>query len=233
MTQRWQAWSKRFAALSMRERGLIFAAVAVGIIMGGQALLVDPLMARQAAQQKQMDTQRDELQALQTQRIVLEAEAAASPQHKLLQALQAQLAEQDERLRAAQANLVAAADMPALLEKLLARHHRLQLVSLTSLPAERLDVAAPATAGVPAGSATTEPAAASASQEESAALYRHGVELTVRGSYSELAAYVAELERLPQRLFWQALTMDAQRHPVVELKLKLYTLSLEKSWLAL
>jgi MSHA biogenesis protein MshJ len=64
-------------------------------------------------------------------------------------------------------------------------------------------------------------------------LYRHGLELRVSGSYADLGAYVAALERLRPRLLWSGLELDATRHPKVELKLKLYTLSLEKAWLAL
>ncbi len=62
-------------------------------------------------------------------------------------------------------------------------------------------------------------------------MYKHGVQITVRGSYADLVQYLTALEKLPTRMFWGTAKMKVVQHPTVELTLTLYTLSLDKTWL--
>jgi MSHA biogenesis protein MshJ len=62
-------------------------------------------------------------------------------------------------------------------------------------------------------------------------IYRHGLELTVAGSYLDLLAYVRDLEALPTQLYWGALNVDASQYPKVLMKVTVYTLSLDRAWL--
>ena len=62
-------------------------------------------------------------------------------------------------------------------------------------------------------------------------IYKHGVKITVRGSYANLLRYLSALEKLPTQMFWGVAKMDVIKHPKVELSLTLYTLSLDKTWL--
>ena len=62
-------------------------------------------------------------------------------------------------------------------------------------------------------------------------MYKHGVQITVRGSYADLLQYLTALEKLPTRMFWGVAKMKVVQHPSVELTLTLYTLSLDKTWL--
>lgn len=64
-------------------------------------------------------------------------------------------------------------------------------------------------------------------------LYRHGVELTVRGSYLDMVDYMHALETLPTQLFWGRAQLDADAYPNVRLTLTLYTLSLDRKWMKL
>ncbi|MFS2021662.1 hypothetical protein ACEN88_34490, partial [Massilia sp. CT11-108] len=64
-------------------------------------------------------------------------------------------------------------------------------------------------------------------------LYRHGVELTVRGSYLDMVDYMQALETLPTQLFWGKAQLDAEAYPNVRLTLTLYTLSLDPKWMKL
>jgi len=63
-------------------------------------------------------------------------------------------------------------------------------------------------------------------------LYRHGVEISVEGSYPELLAYLAMLERLPWRVYWSEASLSTQAYPTSRLTLTLFTLSLDKTWLS-
>ena len=62
-------------------------------------------------------------------------------------------------------------------------------------------------------------------------IYRHGVEITVSGSYLDLLAYLKDLEKLPSQLYWGRLELSALAYPQVTLKLSVYTLSLNLAWL--
>jgi MSHA biogenesis protein MshJ len=110
--------------------------------------------------------------------------------------------------------------MPALLEQMLKRNGRLQLVAMNTLPVTPfIEQAADATIAQ----------APVAGQERQ--MYKHGVQITVRGSYADLLQYLTALEKLPTRMFWGVAKMNVVQYPSVELTLTLYTLSLDKTWL--
>ena len=62
-------------------------------------------------------------------------------------------------------------------------------------------------------------------------VFRHTVELSLKGSYFDLLDYLAALEGMPQRVFWDGFELSVAEYPHSVLKLTIYTLSPEKSWL--
>jgi MSHA biogenesis protein MshJ len=143
---------------------------------------------------------------------------ANSPQRERIRVLRQQMAEGDTYLKSRRDKLVPPEKMAKLLEQVLNKNGRLQLVSLDTLPVGFLiepsaDAAAANMAGV------------------EKQIYKHGVRITVRGSYADLMQYMTELERLPTQMFWGVAKLDVIQHPTVELTLTLYTLSLDKTWL--
>jgi len=101
-----------------------------------------------------------------------------------------------------------------MLYEIVKRTPDVELVSLRSLPATGL--AQSLTAGLSTGGLL---------------LYRHGIEITVSGSYLRMLTYVNQLERLPAKIMWGNMELQAAAYPVVTLKMTLYTLSPEKTWL--
>ena len=57
------------------------------------------------------------------------------------------------------------------------------------------------------------------------------VEITVRGSYSALHAYLARLERSPWTMYWWRALLAADVSGVSTMTITIYTLSLDKAWL--
>jgi MSHA biogenesis protein MshJ len=110
--------------------------------------------------------------------------------------------------------------MRAVIEGLLGRSRGVTLIEMKTLAATTLT-----TSGKLAGKAAAQPATSDR------LIYRHGVELTVAGSYHELLGYVRELERLPTQLYWGNLQLDGSGYPKVAMKLTVYTLSLDPAWL--
>lgn len=62
-------------------------------------------------------------------------------------------------------------------------------------------------------------------------LYRHGVEITLEGSFGELLSYLRTLEAMPQHVLWGGLRMKTAQHPTTVMTLRLYTLSRDRVWL--
>ena len=91
------------------------------------------------------------------------------------------------------------------------------------------DGVAPVGSTPPPGSAQS--AMSNAAAVAAGSLYRHGVELTLEGSYPDLLAYLQALEALPQHLLWGGLTLSTDQYPKTVITLRLYTISRDRHWL--
>lgn len=224
MKQYWQQLADRIDAMTLRERGLIFAMLAAVLLSLISLALIDPLMAIQKQLAGKMAQEQTQMAAVQSALEAMIHARSLDPDalnRERLQQLKRQLAEMDKSLEGMQNGLVAHDKMAALLEDILRRNGQLQLVNLKTLPAASI---------VDIGTDnTTQPAAS----KQQALVYKHGVELTVQGNYNGLLNYLAELEKLPWQMFWSKAKLDAHEYPKVKLSLTLYTLSLDKAWLSI
>lgn len=241
MAAHWKQLLARFDALSQRERALVAAAIVGAIVLIGNSLFIDLPLARARILTTQMTTEKGELQALQKQLAGLQREIRdpdednrqrLSVLRQQMQGMRSQLG-QHERL------LVSPQDIPGLLERLLARHATLRLVALRTLPtqpanAPELAVVEEVKAAVtpPADGKPVDVKPAPVARRDGLEVWKHGVEIRLQGSYSDLAAYLAELEGLPQKLVWGEVRLKAD-YPKSELHLKIYTYSLDQAWLRL
>ena len=185
----------RVDSMSLRERALIFAAAAFLLVSLIDSLLLNPLSQQQKALSAQVVQQQEKMKEVQ-----------------------AQLAGGEAYLKDRRDKLVPPERMAALLEQMLARNGRLQLVAMNTLPVTLFN------------EQPTDAAAAEAGTQEGL-MYKHGVRITVRGSYADLLQYLTALEKLPTRMFWGEAKLSVVQYPASELTLTLYTLSLEKTWL--
>lgn len=207
--------------MSLRERALIFAAAAFALVSLINTLFLDPLLAQQKRLSSQVVQQQERMKEIQAQLTgLLEAKQADAnaPQRERIRQLREQIAQGDAFLKATQDKLVAPDKMAQLLEQMLNRNGRLQLVALNTLPVSLFIE--------PGAEGAATPAAAQQGQ-----IFKHGVQLTVRGSYADLLQYLTVLEHLPVQMFWGAARMNVVKYPEAELTLTLYTLSLDKTWL--
>ena len=180
----------------------------LGIIIGVAAVIA-MLAVGQGA--------RDSVQAQIASLVQAKQADVNSPQRERIRALRQQIADGDAYLKSRRDKLVPPEKMAQLLEQVLNRNGRLQLVALETLPVSLLVEPSAETA-----------AAQLASSEKQ--IYKHGVKITVRGSYADLVQYLTALEKLPTQMFWGVAKMGVVKHPTVELTLTLYTLSLDKTW---
>jgi MSHA biogenesis protein MshJ len=219
---RWQAVSAKFGALQQREKLLVAAAAIFVVSMGGYTVGVEPAQVRARALKTQLTQQKTEIQALKSQTAALESQVRDpdAANRAALAEVGRKIAAADRALREYDSKLVPPERVPQLLQSLFVRHRGLQLLSLQTLPPTPL-LAPPKTDGKP-------PAGAEAKDGN---IHRHGIEIRLAGNYLDLLAYVAELERLPQKLLWGRMSLATSAWPQSELTLTVYTLSLDPTWM--
>jgi MSHA biogenesis protein MshJ len=116
--------------------------------------------------------------------------------------------------------------MQSFLEGLLTRNRGLELLDLKTLPVTQIGAPAAAKPAAAGAAAATEPALAAAE-----GIYQHGVEIRLAGSYNDLLNYLTELERMPQRVMWNSVSLTVDKYPRNIMTLRIYTLSLDSKWL--
>jgi MSHA biogenesis protein MshJ len=237
MKARWLELSAKYAALSQRERAMVAVAAIALVIYVGDTLWLAPIYSRAQAFAKQTAQQEREFATLQQQLFQLEAEASVDPNAGARAALaeaKAQLLATETELAAFERTLVPPNKMPVVLENLLRERRGVRLASLKTLPVEGLSagnaLGPAAGTSVPAGSQSADAANASPAP---VLMYRHGFELKLEGNYLDLAACLAELESGAQQLLWQRASLLAGGDGKSTLTLTFFTLSLDKSWIAL
>lgn len=225
----WLKYTRKIDALTLRERSMVFAAALTLVVYALFAIAVEPAQRQQQVLLAQLETQRAQLVALKGEQQAL-VSASAAPKaaaDRRQEALLRRIEEADEALRALHKTLVPAQRVNLLLQEMLKRDAGLQLVSLRTIPATPL-IPEKAKAASPAGAAPGAGAKGGFVQNN---IYKHGVEITVRGAYEDLYEYLARLEGSQWRMFWDRAQLTVENHPRLTLTLTIYTLSLDKAWL--
>jgi MSHA biogenesis protein MshJ len=224
---RWAQWVAKYAALTQRERAIVAAA----IVLGGGFLIfnfgIDPFLLKARSASRAETSARAEVaqqSVVLAQLTAQNADPDAVNRGKLAQAKK-DLAAISDRLARFEAGMVPPARMQAFLQGLLARGGAIEVIGLRTLPVTL--VGAPA-ADKAETAAKDKPAVPAADE----GIYQHGIEIRLAGSYNALLNYLAELERMPQRVMWNSISLTVEKHPRNIMVLRVYTLSLDRNWLA-
>jgi len=225
MKRYWIIARDKVGALSLRERVIAFATVALVLVSLVSEVLLAPLQAKRKALSDQVVQQQEktkELQALLQNMLQAKRDDEHSPLRQRLEQLRQQLQEQAGYLEERREHLVAPGKMAEVLGQVLHENQRVQLVELKTLPVGLL-VEKPQQAGA------AQPVSADGQRQ----IFRHGVQITVRGSYLDLLGYAGALEKLPTQMFWGDASLSVDRYPDAVLTLTVYTLSLDQTWLTI
>jgi MSHA biogenesis protein MshJ len=236
----------RFDRLSLRERGLLFAAVLVVLVTAWNITLMDGL----TAQESRLSS---EVTALQTQLAATSRATAnlveSDPTTRALVQLEQRKAALDAinaRLASESAGLIPPAQMVQVIRDVLSHQRGLVLVSLQNLPMASLapapslqaapdQTADQAAATEASGAASTPPgsatAASGAAMPTDTGPYLHPVELVVEGNYLDIVTYLHALEALPWHFYWRVLELETKTYPRNRVRIELSTVSLEKEWI--
>lgn len=232
---------RAFDGRPRRERLLLIGAGMAVVWMLGDSLWLAPAFKDWSGAQIRRDAALGAVQRLGVEARQRSAETRSTEQQLREEVVQLRkrVGEGEAALRAFGGPLVSAPEMVPMLARLLDKTGGLRLRSLQSLG--RVEVGAstaataPQAASAPASpsatNTTAKPPSAVPGSAPPAALYRHGVELTVEGSYAAVVAYLLAVEALPQHILWGGLQLKVDHYPVVGVTLRLYTLSQDRNWL--
>ncbi|MDX1706311.1 hypothetical protein [Pseudidiomarina sp.] len=213
MKQRWQRWQEKFLELPATRRRFWVILAAVMILYIGVWLVLLPLnesyqqfAQTERSQLTQQNALRQELAALEQR---LQGDPKASLKRRLEQ-LNRRLEQVDQQL-ASETHYISASENKALLKALLTSAAGVKVKSAQALPAEQV---------------YRDPA------DEDTGIFKHRLQLVVTGSYFDVQRYFSTLEDLPWSFYWQRLDYRVTEHPQAEVMLEIYTLSLERGYVA-
>ncbi len=214
------ALAQRFDALAKRERVMVFCAVVTLVLGVAFTLAIDPALIRAEDLSSRITGHKRQLVTLalsqQTIRTQLAMDVNVRPRAQVTETV-TQLRELESQIKGFHQTLIPARAMAKVMSGILEREGTVRLISLRNIAAEPLSLDGPAkTVG---------------KEESKGLLYKHGVELVIEGGYFELLGYLASLEKQPWRMLWAETSLSAE-YPKARLRMKLYTLSLDPSWLA-
>lgn len=228
MKRYWELACAKIDELSLRERAIIFAAAVFVVISLLNSLLLDPLMAKQKILSAQVVQQQEKMKQLRAQMqnlVQAKQDDEKSPLRDRLTQLKQQLQDQDGYMQSRRDHLIAPDKMADLLKQVLSKNGGLQLIELKTLPTSLL-IEKP-----PTENDTKQPAVAESADHDQKQIFKHGVQISVRGGYLDLLRYVSALERMPTQMFWGEVSLSVDGYPNSVLTLTLYSLSLDKIWL--
>lgn len=210
MSPRLQQYMDRFDALPSRPRVLFYVAAVLVFAFVLDAVLLAPardqhrrLNVAISEKTKEGATLNAALKSAAEKSRPLDEHASRARHAEL----QRRVNDVNERIAKERRRFTPPERMRSTLEEMLRAHTRLSLVELRTVPA------------VPLG------------EGGSAGLYRHGMEITLAGTYIDFYEYLRALERLPTQLYWGKIELRVSEHPKATLKLTVYTVSFDAAWL--
>ena len=232
MMDQLQALFKKYAdrinGLALRERGIIFVAILVVLYGIAANFLFPPLNVEQGRLKKQLTDKRAQIQGFEGQIQAALAKSAVDPdapnRTKRAQ-LEAQLKALDESLAKVTARLVPPKEMTRMVEQILLKNRRLEVIRIENLTPESLrqvgSVALPQAGAATGGGA------------DGLTAYRQGMGIELRGNYLDILSYLKELEALPWKVFWGQISLKVEQYPTSHITLRIYTLSTQPGWIAI
>lgn len=235
MKQKWREKMEKFEALEKRERLLIVGAIMAGIFLTWDFMLTQPMAEDMKLMLARERVAKQDINASEAEKTVLEKLAAKDPNAELkreLEELNSTISELDGELEQLSAGLVTSEQLPLVLGALLQRSSDIEVVRMTTLPAREIALEREPIKEKPAPSTEEELTSivieAATTDPDQISLFRHGVNLVVRGSYYSVLEYLQRLESSSWQFYWESLDYKVKRYPIAEVTLKVFTLSADR-----
>ena len=214
MSRPWSALVQWYDQRVLRERIVLLLCAVVVMAAVVYLFVLEPATKNRTAAQQQIVRLNSDIGQLEMLTSEILARSQHDPDQELRERhdlLEQQIAEQRRQLHLGLSHLVAPAEMPGLLRQILSRSD-IELLRLENLPPQLIQ--APDDSG-----------------ESSPRLYRHRLQMELRGDYLSLLTYLRELEQLPRLLVWEEVDIVTREYPATTIRLRVYTLGLTEDWL--
>lgn len=256
MKQHWLTIQAKFSLLSMRERVLIVVSLVAAIMYVIYTLVLEANYAHQ----RQLTSQLSSLDQQQRQHNLAKAELqqvlAADPNKVIklrIDRAEHALKKANGKLTDATADLINSNQMTLVLGEVLSRAKKVKLIAIESLPVTTItgnsnkqnpEKDKPKLKWVNASGqvvnaddiskgdiiSTNIDAMLDAPGAE-VLLYRHGLRITMTGSFFDIQAYLDAIEQLPKKFYWQVFDYQMRDYPTAEVVMEIYTLSINKEFI--
>lgn len=208
----------RIDARTRRERVLLIAAAVTLLVLSWDVLVRAPLAERHRVALESVSRIETDIATMRASERALREQLAALSASRVddqVAALEGRIAAVNRELEARTQGLITPAQMVAVVREIVASDERLELVAL------RNDVAEPIVTLQDAG----------APDAAAPRVFRHRVELVLRGEYFALLDYLRRVEGLKWRFQWEALNVATLEYPIAEAVIVISTLSFAEGWI--
>ncbi|MFW5442925.1 MAG: hypothetical protein ACKE51_01285 [Methylococcaceae bacterium] len=205
---------ERFNSLTAREKTICGATLLVLVWGVWDNLVYQPLATQLEQLTTELSTIKAQTSAQQQAAVQLTAIGKIDPnqQNKTkLKEIKQQLIKLKAQLGVGEKQFVPAHLMTQVLQDMLKKNNRLQLVKLETLPVTPF----------------------LGSEQDKSWVFQHGLSVTLSGNYFDTLNYLKSLESLPWRFNWDAIDYQVKQYPIAETTFLIYTLSFEENWLGL
>jgi MSHA biogenesis protein MshJ len=232
LANNWVNLTQKFEALNTRERWMIFGAI-LCVFYGLFSFLISPIHAKAATLKTEIATDQAQEENLKLQVNALTQQNLVDPdlpQKQKIAALENNLKHLEDEINGLKETLISPNKMPDLLSDLLKDNAQLKLIALKTLDPSNKTALATTETGHATEKNTTPP--------QELPFFKHGIEMTIEGHYPDLLDYVANIEKMPWHVLWEKAELNVEnpptsQFPLSQLKLTVYTLSLDKTWLSI
>lgn len=230
--ERWQQYSEKFQQLTAREQYIIliaglFLSVYLIFVLFIEADLADIKRNKGTVSSLSADNKAAQ-ESIKLFEQALSSDPDAAVKKQITQQKE-KLAQIDEQLLALTSDLINPIQMRQALVELLALEPNVSLVSFEAMSPKALFV--PQTAEEKAQQAEQKADKVAVTAQQEIGLYRHGIQLTLKGKYQSLQTYLARLEKLKWKFFWQNFEFKVVEYPNNELSVTLYSLSTKRDFI--
>lgn len=242
---KWEKLDERFAGLQLRERILVAASLLLVLFLMWDLLIASPMQKQRVTLSARYEAINRDLKALSAQETVMVKALSDDPnaaKRREVARLERQLKGANEKLQAMSVGLIPAKELPMVLQDVLKESSRLELLGLRSLEPVKLQLGnARAEAEEPEVTEEEKAIAAVTQDDESpivdsarlaeeriVGVYKYAVRISVKGSYFAVVDYLAQLEQLPWRFYWDFIDYEVDSYPQARIILEVYTLSVDK-----
>ncbi|MDH5572317.1 MAG: type II secretion system protein M [Gammaproteobacteria bacterium] len=214
-----EKYFNRFDTLNQRERISVAVLILVSLAILFYVAIIEPIALKVDSIRNQLANVEVQIKAGETQIATLQKVLAQDPDTENRKQL-AQLQEQQKlintKLREKMQGLIEPAQMAKVLEAVVTKTSNLSLERLKNLP--------------------TQPLIDSNDDETSRAIsdvgvYRHGLQIELRGSYMNMLAYLDNLKSLPWDFYWDTLELQVRKYPESHIIITVHTLSFKEGWI--